>query len=170
MPARNLGARYTGYKWCRPSTRWAIYWRDRDPETDELRCLWCGRSASVTDVYAGRLRLSLDHLDPWSAGGGNEATNLVTACLTCNARRQDETYEETCVTGKFEDAAYDRVRHAVALPLDRSKGRALARAAPRRPWRKPQAVTERDPKIVWTAPTAEELEAWPPVDWEGMFG
>ena len=168
MPARGQGSYYQGAHWIRDSTRWAIYWRDRDPETDELRCLWCGASSGVSDVYAGRLRLSLDHLDPWSAGGGNEPTNLVTACLSCNGRRKDETYEETCVTSKFSDEAYVRVRTCVALPLDRRMGRKLAAAAPKRPWRKPAKIIERDPKYVIVATGGSE-EAFQTLDWVRCF-
>ena len=94
----------------------------------------------------------------------------MTACLTCNARRQDETYEETCVTGKFADEAYERVRACVKLPLDRKVGRRLAAEAPRRPWRKPGAVIERDPKVCLPTPTTEDLDSWPMVDWDRMFG
>lgn len=170
MPARGLGSYYQGSHWIRNSTRWALYWRDRCRVTDELRCLWCGRSASVEGVYKGTIRLSLDHLDPWSAGGGNEPTNLVTACLSCNSRRRDETYEETCVTGKFEDAAYARVLECVRLPLDRVTGRRLAAEAPRRPWRKPLAVRERDPKFVLSSSSSpEDSEEFPGVDWGRLF-
>lgn len=59
----------------RQSTRLALYLRDG------LACAWCG--ASVEDGA----RLSLDHVRPYSAGGSNAPSNLVTACLRCNSAR-----------------------------------------------------------------------------------
>lgn len=144
MAGRGEGSYYQGYKWCRPATRWAIYWRDRCRATDNLRCLWCGVTASVEEVYNGKLRLSLDHLDPWSAGGDNSAENLVTCCLKCNARRGDLDYETTALGDLFEPYAYSRINLCRRLELDRDKGKALYAAKPRREWRKPALVLERE--------------------------
>lgn len=68
---------WQGGKWCSRPKRLAIYLRDG------LCCVWCG--ASVEDGA----QLSLDHLKPHVAGGGNESTNLVTACKRCNSSRGD---------------------------------------------------------------------------------
>jgi len=69
-PRRNQGS-----KWCRPSTRLAIYLRDG------LACAYCGHS--VEDGAS----LTLDHLRPYDLGGSNETTNLVTCCHRCNSAR-----------------------------------------------------------------------------------
>lgn len=76
MKPKNRGANgKNGSKWIRPEKRLAIYHRDG------FTCVYCG--ASARDVT-----LSLDHLKPRSQGGTNDATNLVTACLPCNSKRQ----------------------------------------------------------------------------------
>lgn len=64
-------------KWCRHSTRLAIYLRDG------LACVWCGVGAE------SGVSLTLDHLTPRADGGTNQSTNLVTACRDCNSARQD---------------------------------------------------------------------------------
>ena len=68
-PANNGG------KWIRPRKRLAIYLRDG------LACVWCGDGVEDTGS------LTLDHLTPWSKGGTNNASNLVTACRKCNSAR-----------------------------------------------------------------------------------
>lgn len=90
-----------GSKWIRRLKRLRIYARDG------WKCVWCG-----CDVYSpGKsphgpafnpagypkaqfrsetdpLRMAtLDHVLPREHGGGNEAGNLITACLTCNEER-----------------------------------------------------------------------------------
>ena len=67
--------RTQGMNWIRKEKRLAIYLRDG------LACCYCGQS-----IEDGA-RLTLDHLTPYSKGGGNDATNLVTSCLICNSKR-----------------------------------------------------------------------------------
>ena len=64
-----------GMNWCRPATRLAIYMRDG------MACAYCGHS-----VEDGA-QLTLDHLKPYSKGGDNKPTNLVTCCSRCNSSR-----------------------------------------------------------------------------------
>jgi len=45
---------------------------------DGFRCRYCGRSAA-------HIELVLDHVIPFSRGGRCDETNLVTACIECNA-------------------------------------------------------------------------------------
>ena len=66
-------------RWIRLQPRLAIYLRDR------LTCTWCG-----TSVHDGA-ELTLDHCKPRSKHGGNEPSNLVTSCLSCNSRRGDKS-------------------------------------------------------------------------------
>ena len=69
-----------GSMWIRPEKRKRIYQRD------DHRCMYCN-----VDIYTdATLVLTLDHVIPRELGGGNEATNLVTACLSCNASKQDK--------------------------------------------------------------------------------
>lgn len=51
---------------------------------DGHACVYCGATAASSGAH-----LHLDHLTPRSAGGVDEATNLVLACRSCNSRRQD---------------------------------------------------------------------------------
>lgn len=60
--------------WARETTRFAIYMRD------EFVCAYC--RTPITQTI-----LTLDHLVARSAGGGNEASNLITACDPCNMKR-----------------------------------------------------------------------------------
>jgi 5-methylcytosine-specific restriction endonuclease McrA len=64
--------------WIRQDKRQAIYLRDG------YACVFCG--AAVDDPGT---TLTLDHLQARNLGGGNEATNLVTCCLSCNSSKQD---------------------------------------------------------------------------------
>jgi 5-methylcytosine-specific restriction endonuclease McrA len=67
--------RTQGSKWIRREKRLAIYLRDG------LACCYCG--ATLEDGA----ELSLDHIRPYSKGGSNEASNLVTCCKRCNSAR-----------------------------------------------------------------------------------
>ncbi len=61
--------------WIRPEKRLAIYLRDG------LACCYC--QATIEDGT----KLTLDHIKPYSKGGSNEPTNLVTCCSRCNSSR-----------------------------------------------------------------------------------
>lgn len=73
---------WNGAKWCRHSTRLAIYLRDG------LACVWC--DWTVEDGAS----LTLDHLTPYSKGGTNAPHNLVTACKRCNDTRGNKSVVE----------------------------------------------------------------------------
>ena len=49
-------------------------------------CIYCGATAETSGAH-----LHLDHLTPRSAGGADDARNLVTACRRCNSARRDMT-------------------------------------------------------------------------------
>ncbi len=70
--------------WIRRDKRLAIYLRDG------VACVYCG-----TGVEDGG-RLSLDHLVPYSRGGKNAATNLVTSCIRCNSSRGARSVRAFC--------------------------------------------------------------------------
>ncbi len=86
----------------------AIYHRDH------MDCVIC-RCVFPVDPF-GR-GLTLDHVIPRSQGGSDRPDNLVTACWDCNSARQDQPYPANVLP---------RVRAALARPLDRAAGRALA--------------------------------------------
>ena len=108
----------SGSKWIRPSTRWAIYYRD------DFRCLYCERVGPV---------LTLDHLRSVQEGGDHSPANLVTCCLSCNSAKQSGStrawYRKLRSHGLNTKHIRDRIRRAVGRELDRARGRLLARVA-----------------------------------------
>jgi hypothetical protein len=97
-------------QWIRSEKRLAIYVRDG------FQCVYCGQNlkgAAATDV-------TLDHLLPRSAGGSNDATNLVTACRSCNCSRQDMPWVDFAPGG-----ARDRILQRISEPLNIELARAL---------------------------------------------
>lgn len=69
-----------GMNWIRPVKRLAIYLRDG------LSCCYCGEG-----IEQGA-KLTLDHLTPYSKGGNNAETNLVTCCHRCNSARGNRSW------------------------------------------------------------------------------
>ena len=67
--------------WIRPAKRLAIYLRDG------LACCYCGQA-----VEDG-VKLTLDHLRPYTSGGTNKETNLVTCCSFCNSSRGSRSWK-----------------------------------------------------------------------------
>ena len=96
--------RPSGMDWIHRSTRMAIY------ERDGHKCVVCGSAEN----------LSLDHIDDVR---GNVPENLVTACSSCNSSRGDLPIEEA-----YGEEVAHRAATLALLPLDRSKGRELAKA------------------------------------------
>lgn len=58
---------------------------------DGHRCVYCGRHRRE---LGPRDRLTRDHLVPRSKGGADEWLNVVTACGSCNHRKDDRLAEE----------------------------------------------------------------------------
>ena len=58
---------------------------------DDYRCQFCHRTQAE---LRQRECLTRDHLVPISRGGGNEWTNVVTACSSCNTRKGNRLPEE----------------------------------------------------------------------------
>jgi 5-methylcytosine-specific restriction endonuclease McrA len=54
---------------------------------DHNQCQYCGRNFPTSE-------LSIDHVTPRSQGGGDSWTNLVCACVKCNARKGGRTPEQ----------------------------------------------------------------------------
>ena len=70
--------RTQGMNWISQHKRLGIYLRDN------LSCAYCGKG--IEDGIS----LSLDHIKPYSKGGCNHQSNLVTCCGSCNSSRQDK--------------------------------------------------------------------------------
>lgn len=58
---------------------------------DDYRCQYCHRTQAQ---LRSRECLTRDHLLPISRGGGNEWTNCVTACSSCNTKKGNRLPEE----------------------------------------------------------------------------
>lgn len=57
-------------------------------ERDGPRCFWCDRH-TADKPKAGQLKATVEHITPRSRGGSDDLSNLVIACLPCNAERGD---------------------------------------------------------------------------------
>jgi 5-methylcytosine-specific restriction endonuclease McrA len=67
-----------------PAWRLAIVLRDG------FACLYCR-----ADLRSAKPRMiTLDHLEPASAGGTHDPANLVTACRSCNSARMDRPWRK----------------------------------------------------------------------------
>lgn len=110
---------YNGYKWIRPAKRWAIYWRDRERHRNKIRCVWCSA------LWSPGLRLTLDHLTPWVHGGGNEASNLITACVRCNSKRKANDYKLWIESNNLDMRLYARIERLRKAPLNTAHGAKL---------------------------------------------
>lgn len=119
-PYRPRRSRHTpaaqGSKWIRPSTRWAIYYRD------DFACVYCGAIGP----------LSLDHVAAVARSGRKNAPeNLVTCCIACNSSKQGlearAWYAKLRAAGRDVGAIRRRIARLTSKALDRERGRLLAR-------------------------------------------
>lgn len=103
--------------WIRKERRRAIY------ERDQFRCVYCGKSLFDDEG----VRLTLDHLVPKAIGGGNECSNLVTACHVCNSLRRESSVGEFIAVlarmGVKAESIRKRVRNAVRRVCKGSNGK-----------------------------------------------
>lgn len=77
------GKPYDGYP--KKSNDWGYKaFRQEVYERDGYRCVYCNATQGLT----------LDHLVPQSRGGIHEVSNLVTACRSCNSKKNAKTPEE----------------------------------------------------------------------------
>lgn len=97
-----------GSGWIPKWRRLAIYLRDR------FACQYCGR-----DLHDAHPReVTLDHLIPQCNGGTHVTTNLITACLSCNSRRQHQVWWKYAPQGAVERIKRNRRR---AIPAKLAK-------------------------------------------------
>lgn len=116
-PSRDLGGNWgQGGHWIRTEKRKRIYARDGS------RCIWCDKPVDAD--------ASLDHILPRVRGGTNQASNLVTACIPCNAARGEEPPILFVYRTQDEDQRYltlERLIEATARPLPGGTSRAPRR-------------------------------------------
>lgn len=105
-----MSAKWHGKNWIRPERRLAIHIRDG------FTCAYCGCDLR----NAGPGEVSLDHLVPRSEGGGNETSNLVTACRSCNSSRQDRPWRNYATGG-----AIVRIEAWILMPINLALAKAL---------------------------------------------
>lgn len=117
--ANDLRRNWRGGNWIRPERRLGLYLRDG------MACVWC-----LAAVEEEGVRLSLDHVVPNVKGGGNESTNLITACTRCNSARGSRPVMEFALAvrdyvndGTTARQIAGRVRAAVrkAVPIAEAK-------------------------------------------------
>jgi len=112
-----------GMDWIRLPLRFAIYYRD------EFDCVWCRQVFPLDPLGYG---LTLDHIDPEK---GNDVSNLVTCCKTCNSIKQDmnlrQWYKYLVEQGHNLRHVQDRVRKTTKKDINLDVGKWLA--AIRRP-------------------------------------
>lgn len=71
-------------------TRWKAF-KDKSDQ-----CYYCRKP--VVELHVLGIQMTVDHVLPKSRGGGNESTNLVTACEPCNNCKSDSTeWYDGCV-------------------------------------------------------------------------
>ena len=111
-PSKRTRSRYQprNGRWIKREIRLALYVRDG------FRCLYCGKDLRHTTPCD----VTLDHLLPRSAGGGDEATNLVTCCRSCNSSRKDRPWVDYAPGG-----ARERIEQLRYEPLNLELARAL---------------------------------------------
>jgi 5-methylcytosine-specific restriction endonuclease McrA len=101
--------------------RYAIYNRDA------CKCVYCGQQvipgAHHSETTAAA---TLEHVTPWSKGGRDDETNLVTACAHCNFSRKNSTLKAFASRKGFNYKEILRVsRNRRARKIDRVAGKAL---------------------------------------------
>lgn len=102
-------------RWIRPCRRLALYIRD------EFTCLYCGTNLKNSPAED----ITLDHLVPRNpnvphGNGGNDNTNLVTACRSCNSQRKDRPWIDYATGG-----AADRINTRRYQPVNLDLAKAL---------------------------------------------
>jgi len=116
-------AKLNGSKWIRDERRLAIYMRD------SFSCVYCGANLFAdysSDDIRERCNVTLDHLVARSQTEqpDNSETNLVTCCLSCNSRRQDQPWQ-SFAKGSGKSRSIIHITRLVAKPLDMPRAKAV---------------------------------------------
>lgn len=124
---------WQGMNWCHPPTRLAIYIRDG------FCCLWCNRGVE------GGIKLSLDHRKPVEKGGGNDPSNLFTACTSCNYARKDKSvpaFAQQVARSRHLEPFVETVARKTVLRIKAAVRRRLPREKAREILRQRKSVAE----------------------------
>lgn len=149
MAARGQGGAFQGMNWCNLPKRLAIYYRDRNPVTGRMRCVWCGLAVWFFGGH-GKRRVCLDHLQPVSLGGNHEARNLVTSCFTCNRQRGACEYEAWIDSSNWDPEVDARVRPVTERDLTKAERvEGLRRAKLRQKKQRGPRSRESRPSSLW---------------------
>lgn len=100
-----------GMNWIRQEKRLSIYIRDH------FACLYCGVGVEDEGVI-----LCLDHVNH---NGGNEASNLVTACMECNRGKWFWSLKRWLKKVKNPEKVMARIERALATPIDVQAAKAI---------------------------------------------
>ena len=92
------------------------------------KCHWCGKPTRLTDEDAWD-QATVDHILPRYKGGGNEDSNVVSACKRCNNRRSHEDARglpEGFLLGKYkteqnEQPKKSKFNNHIALTADEKR-------------------------------------------------
>jgi len=112
---KNRADNWNGMNWIRQTKRLSIYLRDG------LSCAYCGES-----VESG-IKLTLDHIIPYSKQGSNHESNLITACSTCNSARGNRPINDfIAVVGDFfknikSDDVFDHINECKDRKLNKGE-------------------------------------------------
>lgn len=102
-------------QWIRTDKRLAINLRD------SMRCVYCEVEVIAGAHVSEDNAATLDHVIAQANGGGNEAANLVTACVHCNSSKQDMSkiaWGRVCrARGIDTDKMWRRVRRATRTSI-----------------------------------------------------
>jgi 5-methylcytosine-specific restriction endonuclease McrA len=107
----------TGGHWMPCKRHDEAAWRLAIVLRDGFRCVYCRRDLRS----AAPKVITLDHLVLSIQGGSSEATNLVTACRSCNSSRRDQPWIE--FAAKFR--AVRRIKRLVISETNPELARAL---------------------------------------------
>lgn len=75
---------------------------------DNYRCIYCG-STPILD----QIKLTLDHITPFSKGGLETADNLVTCCIECNLSKHDNILNDNSLKEIQEEIYKRNINHKI---------------------------------------------------------
>jgi hypothetical protein len=82
---------------------------------DRYRCTTCGATPALDPA----VRLEVDHREPFSLGGSDEDSNLVTLCLPCNRGKGADASLNKEIEADVEALLY-RINPSILEALDRT--------------------------------------------------
>lgn len=87
---------------------------------DGFRCRYCGKSGTAS-------QLQVDHVTPRSKGGTNDPSNLIAACVECNAGKSNVPLETIAAPSTALDNLIDNELRWAAYEATRTRDLGLNR-------------------------------------------